>query len=126
MSIGRRQLLTGIAAMAVPSSSAEEVHNMYGLIVKITAVSGKRDTLISVLIAGTAEMPGCINYIIAKDSSDEDAIWVTEIWDSKASHDASLSLPAVKEAIAKGRPLIATFGTPVITTPIGGRGLTTP
>ena len=96
---------------------------MYGLIVKITANRGQRDALISVLLKGTGEMPGCLSYIIAKDASDEDAIWVTEIWDSKASHDASLSLPAVKETIAKARPMISVFGQPVVTTPVGGVGL---
>jgi len=68
-------------------------------------------------------MPGCLTYIVAKDAADEDAIWITEVWDSKASHDASISIPGVKETIAKGRPLIAAFGTPTITTPVGGRGL---
>lgn len=96
---------------------------MYGLIVKITAVSGQRDALISVLLKGTGEMPGCINYVIAKDSREEDAIWITEIWDSKASHDASLILPAVQESMAKGKPLIAAFGQPIVTTPVGGHGL---
>ena len=43
---------------------------MYGLIGKMTAAKGERD-----------------------------ALWVTEVWDSKASHDASL--PLVQAAIAK-------------------------
>ena len=55
--------------------------------------------------------------------SDANAIWITEAWDSKASHDASLSLPQVRAAIAKARPLIAGFGDGVVTTPIGGFGL---
>lgn len=69
---------------------------MYGLIGKLTATPGKRDQLIAILIEGTASMPGCLSYIVAKDSAEEDAIWVTEVWDSKDSHDASLSLPPVK------------------------------
>jgi quinol monooxygenase YgiN len=96
---------------------------MYGMIVKVTAVSGQRQSLISILLTGTGEMSGCLSYIVAKDFSDENAIWLTEIWDSKASHDASLSLPSVKGAIAKAKPLIAVFGTPVVTTPVGGHGL---
>src|ERR1700722_17310004 len=83
---------------------------MYGLIGKMIAAPGKRDELISVLLEGVATMPGCLSYIVAKDTGDANAIWITETWDSKASHDASLSLPSVKEAIAKGRPLIAGFG----------------
>jgi quinol monooxygenase YgiN len=99
---------------------------MYGLIGKMTAAPGKRDELISILLEGVATMPGCLSYIVAKDTSDADAIWITEAWESKASHEASLSLPSVKEAIAKGRPLIAGFSDRVVTTPVGGTGLALP
>jgi hypothetical protein len=40
-----------------------------------------------------------------------------------ASHEKSLTLPAVKAAIARGEPLIAGFRSTVETTPIGGYGL---
>jgi quinol monooxygenase YgiN len=96
---------------------------MYGLIGKMTAVSGKRDELIDILLKGTGRMPGCLSYIVAKDPTDGNAIWITEVWDSKASHEASLSIPAVKDAIAMGRPLIAGFSDSVTTTPVGGVGL---
>jgi quinol monooxygenase YgiN len=99
---------------------------MYGLIGKMTAAPGKRDELISILLEGVARMPGCLSYIVAKDMGDANAIWITEAWDSKASHEASLSLPSVKEAIAKGRPLIAGFSDRVVTTPVGGTGLALP
>ena len=99
---------------------------MYGLIGKMIAAPGKRDELISILLEGVATMPGCLSYIVAKDTGDANAIWITEAWDSKASHDASLSLPSVKEAIAKGRPLIAGFSDRVVTTPVGGTGLALP
>jgi hypothetical protein len=42
------------------------------------------------------------SYIVAKDTTDANAIWITEASDREASHEASLSLPSVKEAIAKG------------------------
>lgn len=96
---------------------------MYGLIGKMTAAPGKRDALIAILIEASAGMPGCLSYIVAADATDANAIWVTEVWDSKASHDASLSLPSVKNAITKGKPLIAGFGERFITTPMGGHGL---
>jgi quinol monooxygenase YgiN len=96
---------------------------MYGLIGKINAAPGKRDELIAILLEGVAGMPGCLSYVVAKDSTDEDAIWVTEVWDTKASHEASLSLPSVQEAIAQGRPLITGFGERCETVPIGGHRL---
>ena len=99
---------------------------MFGLIGKMTAAPGKRDELITILLEGVANMPGCLSYIVAKDTSDPNVIWITEAWDSKASHESSLSLPSVKEAIAKGRPLITGFGDRVVTTPVGGHGLPLP
>lgn len=68
-------------------------------------------------------MPGCLSYIVAKDVKDENALWITEVWDSKASHDASLSLPEVKQAIAEGRSMIAGFGERFETIPAGGLGI---
>ena len=99
---------------------------MYGLIGKMRAVAGQRDALIAILLEGTGSMPGCLSYIVATDPADADAIWITEVWDSEASHKASLQLPAVRAAIAKGRPLIAGFDSQTVTTPVGGHGLTTP
>lgn len=96
---------------------------MYGLIGKMTAVPGQRDALAAILLEGTGEMPGCLSYVIASDPADADALWVTEVWDSQASHRASLNLPAVQAAIAKGRPLIAGFSNRVETVPLGGWGL---
>jgi quinol monooxygenase YgiN len=99
---------------------------MYGLIGKMTVAPGKRDEFVAILLEGIADMPGCLSYVIAHDTNDANAIWITEAWDSKSSHDASLSLPSVKDAIAKGRPLIAGFSDRVVTTPVGGHGLAVP
>jgi quinol monooxygenase YgiN len=99
---------------------------MFGLIVKITAVPGKRDELVAMLLETLSPMPGCLSYIVATDASDEHAIWFTEAWDSQATHDASLLLPSVKETFAKARPLIAGIGDRVMTTPLGGIGLVLP
>lgn len=96
---------------------------MYGLIGKMTAAPGKRDALASILLDGTDAMPGCLSYIIATDPAEPDALWITEVWESQASHQGSLALPAVKAAIAKGRPLIAGFSNRVETVPVGGHGL---
>jgi quinol monooxygenase YgiN len=96
---------------------------MYGLIGKIRSIPGQRDALMEILAHGIGEMPGCLSYIVARDTTDADAIWVTEVWDSKESHAASLSLPTVQQAIARGRPLIAGFGERFETKPVGGHGL---
>ena len=96
---------------------------MFGVIGKLTCVPGQRDALATLLLEGTQTMPGCLSYIVATDPADSDALWITEVWDSKASHQGSLALPSVQAAIAKGRPMIAGFSNRVETEPIGGHGL---
>jgi quinol monooxygenase YgiN len=97
--------------------------DMYGLIGKIVAVEGRRAELADILLEGIGGMPGCLSYVVANDATDENALWVTEVWDAQASHEASLELPTVQEAIQRGRPLIAGFGERFVTTPLGGHGL---
>lgn len=96
---------------------------MYGLISKMRSVPGQRDALIAILLEAASNMPGCLSYVVAKDSADENAIWITEVWDSRASHETSLSLPSVQEAIDKAKPLIAGFGERIETEPVAGHGL---
>jgi reactive intermediate/imine deaminase len=96
---------------------------MYGLIGKMVAIPGSRHALAAIMLDDAGTMPGCLSYVVAKDPRDANALWITEVWDSAASHKASLSLPRVREAIAKGRPLIASFGDNVESEPIGGLGL---
>lgn len=96
---------------------------MYGLIGKMTATPGQRDALAAILLRGTTAMPGCLSYVVAADPSEPDALWITEVWDSAASHQASLALPSVKAAITEGRPLIAGFSNRTETVPLGGMGL---
>lgn len=96
---------------------------MFGLIGKFNAVAGQRDALIAILLENAGQMPGCRSYVVAKDAKDADAIWVTEVWDNQQSHRASLSLPSVQQAIARGKPLIASFGDFNATEPVGGHGL---
>ncbi len=114
---------TAAIAVAVPAAALEGPPTMYGLIGKMEAVPGQRDALIATLLEAVSAMPGCLSYIVAEDSGEPDAIWVTEVWDTPESHKASLSLPAVQEAITKGKPLIARFGERYETRPVGGHGL---
>lgn len=129
MKILRRTALASVAVGLLGGSVAEcetaagERGTMYGLIGKMKAVAGKRDDLVAILLAGVSAMPGCLSYVVANDPGDADALWVTEVWDSEASHKASLELPSVKGAMAKGRPLIASFGDYHITQPVGGFGI---
>lgn len=97
---------------------------MYGLVNKFRAAPGKRDQLAALMLRKPGEtLPGCLSFIVANDPTDADAIWITEVWESEAAHKASLELPAVKESIKVGMPLIKDFVMHVETEVLGGIGL---
>jgi quinol monooxygenase YgiN len=96
---------------------------MYGLIIKMLALPGRRSELLQILVQEQKAIPGCHSYIIASDPSSMDGIWITEVWMDKDSHDASLQLPQTHAIIAKARPLIAGFADRFETEPLGGVGL---
>jgi len=126
--ISRRPILAGLAlAMlggpAIAKGIRVEEVELYGVIGLMKAVPGKRDALVSILAEGTGTMPGCLAYIIAEDVKDADGIWVTEIWKTRQYHDDALKLPAVIDAISRGRPLIASFEINAETRPVAGVGI---
>lgn len=115
--------VTAAATMLPSAALSAEGKTMYGMLGRMKAVPGKREELLALLLESSAGMPGCLSYIVAKDATDPDAIWITEAWDSKEHHDASLKLPQVQAAIAKARPLVAGFDSRAETEPVGGIGL---
>jgi len=123
--IRRRDVVAGGLAVAALSSAvhAQEKPPMYGLIGQMLAAPGKRDELLAILGEGAGDMPGCLSYVIAKDPTNADALWITEVWTNKDAHAASLKLPSVQAAIAKGRPMIASFPQHFETIPVAGHGL---
>jgi quinol monooxygenase YgiN len=122
----RRAVVGGLVLAAWSSGPAASVAKeppMYGLIGKMTAQAGQGAALAQVLLEGVSGMPGCLSYVVAADPADADVLWITEVWDSAESHRASLSLPSVQAAIARGRPMIAGMETVAQTKPLGGHGL---
>lgn len=123
--IVRRDVLAGGFALAAVTTQAkaQEKAPMYGLIGQMLAAPGQRDELLAILGESTGNMPGCLSYVIAKDPTNADALWITEVWTDKEAHAASLKLPAVQAAIAKARPIIAGFPQHFETIPVTGHGL---
>jgi quinol monooxygenase YgiN len=96
---------------------------VYGLHGTIRAKPGQRDALLAILVdasKGAPRMPGCRLYIVSLVPDDADAIAVTEVWDDKAHHDASLTLESVRETIGRARPIIAGGGTSTTFHPVAG------
>ena len=96
---------------------------MWGMIAKMTVVAGKRNEMIGILKESAADMQGCLNYIVAEDATDENTLWVTEVWENMASHDASLALPAVRSAVPRAKAIVSHFERTAVTSPVWGVGL---
>ena len=82
---------------------------MYLLQGKLIAKAGHSKELANILLQASklvAEVNGCQLYVIGKDSNDNNAVFVTEIWDSKEDHDNSLNDQNVKELIMKAIPIL--------------------
>jgi quinol monooxygenase YgiN len=130
--VNRREHLAAMLAMAaalLPAAKVRALEGMmedadpqYGLIGQMIAQPGQRAALVAILGEGAGSMPGNIAYLIGEDAVNPDAIWIVELWDSKDAHMASLQLPEVRAAIAKGRPLIAGFGTRAEFKPVAKAG----
>ena len=92
---------------------------MYGLIVKLTSAPGRRDELIELMGGEDSHtVPGCLSFIVAEDAADEDVLWITEVWESQASHEASLASPPIKESLTDADTLIAGFEKMATTRPV--------
>jgi len=84
--------------------------NKYGLHGKLTAAEGKADQLAELLIQASelvAKTQGCHLYVISKDQTEPNSVWITEIWDSKEDHANSLKLDRVRALIGQAIPLLA-------------------
>ena len=97
----------------------------YGYIGSMTTKPGCRDEVVSLLVNGAEGLRefGCRVYAVSISDSDDDIIWMTEVWDTKELHDASLQLPEVKAAIAKAMPMLTGEFTSQELTVIGGLGV---
>jgi quinol monooxygenase YgiN len=97
----------------------------YGYIGSMTAKPGCRDDVVSILVSGAGglRVHGCRFYVVGVSSTDDDTIWVTEVWESKEKHDASLQLPEAKAAISKAMPMLTGEFTRQETTVVGGLGV---
>ena len=98
---------------------------MYGYIGSMKTKPGCRDEVAALLTAGTAGLRavGCSHYIVFAADAEPDTIWVTEVWESKEKHDASLQLPEAKAAIAKVMPMLTGEFTRQELTVLGGLGV---
>jgi quinol monooxygenase YgiN len=94
----------------------------YGYFGTMRAAPGHRDDVVAILLKSVAGLrdAGCSVYSVSVSDSDPDLIWIYEVWDGKASHDASLQLPETRAAIATAMPMLTGEFTSRETTVVGG------
>lgn len=83
--------------------------NKYGLFGKLVAKKGHADQLAEILIKAAQLMKtakGCHLYVVSKDETEPNAVFVSEIWDSKEDHAESLNVPGVRELIGQAMPIL--------------------
>jgi quinol monooxygenase YgiN len=92
---------------------------------------GKKEELVAHLLEGATLMAAadrCELFVVSTTSPDEpphfEAIWVTEIWRSKADYDAMLKTAEFQDWRERGEHLIDMLPTAVRLVPRGGKGLT--
>ena len=95
---------------------------MYGLIGKMLTVEGKRDEVLDILLKATGRMPGCHSYIVAKDVTDANAIWITRCGTPRRPRRVVVAAGG-EGGDRKARPLIAGFGDSVRQTRLVDVGL---
>jgi quinol monooxygenase YgiN len=86
---------------------------------------GCRDDVAAILLSGVDGLraAGCRLYVVGVPDDDDNIIWVTEVWESKEQHDASLQLPETRAAIGAAMPMLTGEFTRQELTLLGGLGV---
>lgn len=97
----------------------------YGYAGTMRTHPGHRDDVVAILLKDVDGLRrvGCQLYVVSVSDSDPELVWITEVWDSKEHHDASLQLPETKAAIAAAMPMLTGDFTGQELTVVGGLGV---
>jgi len=95
---------------------AEQIYNnqsgknmRFGMQAVITAAQGKGNELANIMLHASkavAKMDGCILYLVQQSLTDDSKVLITEVWDNKESHAASLTNENIRVLINKAKPII--------------------
>lgn len=96
---------------------------MYGLMTRLVAKPGQRDALAELLTQGLANRPGCLSFIVSRDPTDANGLWVNEVWVSEEAYAAAQQPADVRALATRGWGMVAIMHESILTEPIGGRGL---
>lgn len=77
---------------------------------KLQAKPGKGKELAAILLeaaAVVATTKHCRLYLVSQEEAAPDTVWITEVWDKREDHAASLQLDAVRALISRALPILA-------------------
>jgi quinol monooxygenase YgiN len=76
---------------------------------KLGVKLGTREQLVEILTrpSGAMGQHGCLLYEVGINDDEPDMVFVSELWESRAAHAASLELESVRAAIAEAMPLLS-------------------
>ncbi|RKR86009.1 quinol monooxygenase YgiN [Micromonospora pisi] len=97
----------------------------YGYIGSMKTKPGHRADVVNILLSGVEGLRqvGCDLYVVSVSDTDDVTIWVSEVWQSKEMHAASLALPETKAAISQAMPMLTGEFTSQEVTVVGGLGV---
>lgn len=82
----------------------------FGMHAVLTAAEGKGDELANTMLQASrvvSSIDGCLLYIVQQSLTDTTKILITEVWENKEAHQASLTDERVRALITKAKPIIA-------------------
>lgn len=97
----------------------------FGYLGSMRTRPGRRDEVVAILLGGAEGLrrAGCSLYLVSESETDDDMIWVTEVWRSRGHHEASLQLPETKAAIEAAMPMLTGEFSGQELRVVGGLGL---
>jgi quinol monooxygenase YgiN len=98
---------------------------LYGYLGTMKTKPGRRNEVVAILLSGAdgLRQAGCDLYVVGISPTDDVTIMVSEVWQGKEQHDASLQLPAAKAAIGQAMPMLTGEFTSQEYTVLGGLGV---
>ena len=118
-------LMFSISSIAAPQPDKNGDNMSFGMQVVMTAIPDKGEELAGLMLQASklvSTLKGCKFYIVQLSETEQDTVLITEVWDSKEDHQASLAVPAIQELIAKARPMISNMSHHA-GSPLGGHGI---
>jgi quinol monooxygenase YgiN len=104
--------LGGVAAAVLMCSSAEAAgdNSGYFVIAEIVSTKEKADELRALLVPyaeKSAKEPGCLKYVLMEVIAEPGRFLTYERWTNKASLEAHMATPDIKEIVPKLQPILA-------------------